>query len=78
MHLCNRWADCRNQDFSRLRLHKIGSVKLSEDADSIGYDPDKHLHVTDRGGGAHLEYAAAVSFFGVLLKADETVPLPRS
>ena len=57
---------------------QIGSVKLSEDADSIGYDPDKHLHVTDRGGGAHLEYAAAVSFLVSLLKASETGSLPSS
>jgi len=39
---------------------QIGSVKLLEDADSIGCDPDtKHLYVTNGGGGAHLEYALA-------------------
>jgi hypothetical protein len=39
---------------------QVGSVKLLEDADSIGYDPDtKHLRVTNGGDGAHLEYALA-------------------
>jgi hypothetical protein len=33
----------------------------------------KHLYVTnDGGGGAHVEYAAAVSFLVFLLKAGET------
>lgn len=36
----------------------IGSIKLLEDADSIGYDSEsKHLYVTNGGGGAHLDYA---------------------
>jgi len=45
----------RGSDYAR-----IGSVKLSEDTDSIGYNPDtKQLYVTNSGGGAHLEYALA-------------------
>ena len=48
----------RNQDFSRLRLRTDGSVKLLEDADSIGYNPDTK-HVTNGGGGAPNEYALA-------------------
>jgi len=48
MHLRNRWGDWfRGSDYAQ-----IGSVKLLEDADSIGYDPDtKHLYVTNGAGG---------------------------
>lgn len=49
---------------------QIGSVKLSKDPDSIGYDPDTK-HVTNGSGGPHLECAAPVSFLVFLLKASE-------
>jgi hypothetical protein len=49
-------------------------VKVLEDADPIGYDPYKHLYVTNGGGGARLEYATPISFFSVLTKVGETGP----
>jgi hypothetical protein len=60
MHLCNRWGTGEIKIFRGSDHAQIGSVKLLEDADSIGYDPDtKHLYATNGGGGAHLEYALA-------------------
>ena len=53
MHLCNRWETGEIKIFRGSDYAQIGSVKLLEDADSIGYDPDtKHLYVTNGGGGA--------------------------
>jgi DNA-binding beta-propeller fold protein YncE len=50
-------GDWRNQDFRGSDHAQSGSVKLLEDADSIGYDPDtKHLYVTNGGGEAHLVF----------------------
>ena len=55
MHVCNRWGTGEIKIFRGSDYAQIGSVKLLEDADSIGYDPDtKHLYVTNGGGGAHL------------------------
>ena len=59
----------RGSDYAR-----IGSVKLLEDADSIGYDPDKTPCVTHGGGGAHLEYALASGF---RKKCERSEPGPK-
>ena len=63
MHLCNRWGTGEIKIFRGSDYAHIGSVKLLQDADSIGYDPDtQHLYVTNGGGGARLEYATPISF----------------
>jgi hypothetical protein len=43
MHLCNRWGTGEIKIFRASDYAQVGSVKLLEDADSIGENPDtKH------------------------------------
>jgi hypothetical protein len=41
MHLCNQWGTGEIKIFRGSDYAQIGSVKLWEDADPIGYDPYK-------------------------------------
>jgi hypothetical protein len=41
MHLCNQWGTGEIKIFRGSDYAQIGSVKLLEDADPIGYDPYK-------------------------------------
>lgn len=40
MHLCNRWGIGEIEILRGSDYTQIGSAKLLEDANSIGYDPD--------------------------------------
>ena len=61
------------------RIFEIVNQLNREDADPIGYDPHKRLHVTNGGGGARLEYATPISFLVFLPRwAKQGLPLLKS
>jgi hypothetical protein len=74
MHLCNQWGTGEIKIFRGSDYAQIGSVKLLEDADPIGYDPFKTplRHQRRWRGAPRVRHPNFL--FTVLTKVGETGP----